>query len=151
MSMNILSDWLHGKLQPMGFVRKGSTWRYRDDGVISVVNLQKSQYGGQRYVNLGVLLTALSDAENPMENECHIRTRWESLADDERSLAAALNLEVELADGDRQDELERHARNSLDVFLEGCRTLDGVRQLYRDDFFRPGLVTLSARPILDSD
>jgi hypothetical protein len=151
MSQNVLSDWLHGKLQRMGFVRKGSTWRYRGDGVITVVNLQPSQYGGQRYVNLGVLLTALSAAENPMENECHIRTRWESLADDEVSLGTALNLEVELPEGARQLELERLARKSLDAFLEGCRTLDGVKQLYRDDFFRAGLITLNARPILESD
>jgi hypothetical protein len=65
---------IDGVLKP-DYSRKGSTWR-RDYGeIIAVVNLQKSGFGDDFYLNLGVYLKDVGDASTPTEAQCHIRWR----------------------------------------------------------------------------
>ncbi len=40
-------------LKPNGFKRKGNYWRLDGDELIKIVNLQKSQWGNQYYINYG--------------------------------------------------------------------------------------------------
>ena len=62
-------------LKPLGYTKTAATW-HRDRGeVISVLNVQKSQWGDEHYVNLGVYLKALGDEKRPAESRCHVRCR----------------------------------------------------------------------------
>jgi hypothetical protein len=76
----VLEGRIASVLKPLGYGKSGATW-HRDQGnVISVVNLQKSQWGDDFYLNLGVYLKQLGTEERPAESHCHVRCRAEALA-----------------------------------------------------------------------
>ena len=62
-------------LKPLGYRKQSATWHRDRERVVSVVNLQKSQWGDDWYLNLGVYLKALGGESRPAENQCHIRCR----------------------------------------------------------------------------
>lgn len=64
-----------------GFKRKKKTWHCAKDETILLVDLQKSDWGDEYYVNLGVLMRALSDNPQPKINECHISERLDNLSE----------------------------------------------------------------------
>ena len=66
-------------LKPLGYTKRAATWHLDREQVISVVNLQKSQWGEDWYLNLGVYVKALGDENRPAEARCHIRCRAETL------------------------------------------------------------------------
>jgi hypothetical protein len=63
-----------------GFTKRSGSWYRRQADTISVLNLQKSQYGPSYYVNLGVWLSPLGDSGSPPPHHCHVQTRLEALA-----------------------------------------------------------------------
>jgi hypothetical protein len=65
-----------------GFVKKSGSWYRASDEVITVLNLQKSQYGLSCYVNIAFCLRALGAETFPQEQKCHIRFRLEILLPD---------------------------------------------------------------------
>jgi hypothetical protein len=62
-----------------GLEKKSGSWYGRSDEVISISNLQKSQYGPQYYFNQAFWLRQLGDERFPKENKSHIRARLGSL------------------------------------------------------------------------
>lgn len=66
-------------LKPLGYRKRASTWRRERDAVVSVLNLQKSQWGDDWYMNLGVYLKALGAEADPPEYRCHVRCRAATL------------------------------------------------------------------------
>jgi hypothetical protein len=76
----VLEGRIASVLKPLGYTKRAGTW-HRDHGkLISVVNLQKSQWGDDFYLNLGVYLKQLGSENHPAESRCHIRCRAEALA-----------------------------------------------------------------------
>src|SRR3989337_1174480 len=84
--VNPLLEALKILLKENRFKKKANRWYYHADETILVVNLQKSYYGDQYYINLGVWIKALvnedytkhfpvSDLNFPKEYECHISLR----------------------------------------------------------------------------
>jgi hypothetical protein len=70
-----LESALHAVLKPLGFRKRARTWRLERPEVISVVNLQKSSWGDDFYLNLGVFLKGDGAVRQPAEKDCHIRWR----------------------------------------------------------------------------
>ncbi|MEI8718155.1 DUF4304 domain-containing protein [Mesorhizobium sp. ISC11] len=70
---------------------------------ICVLNLQKSSWGPQFYINAAVWFARLGPERRPKEYNCHIRWRVNSQMEDEQSKAfeQALNLEHPLPDDQR--------------------------------------------------
>jgi hypothetical protein len=64
-------------LKSAGFKRAGTTWRRNQQESIAVFNVQKSQWGGDVYVNLGTYFRALGSNALPMEYNCQVRVRLE--------------------------------------------------------------------------
>ena len=64
-------------LKAAGYKKKARTWWRTTADSVQVVNLQKSPYGEQVYVNLGLYVRALGTEEFPPENRCHIQARLE--------------------------------------------------------------------------
>lgn len=88
-------------LKALGFKKKARTWTRETPDAFQVVNLQKSAFGEQVYVNVAVYLKALGDETSPPEHRCHIRARLEriapeSLAEEIRSLNASLPISAVL-------------------------------------------------------
>jgi len=66
---------LKSKLKELGFKKSGLNWRRSTADAIHVFNVQKSQWGPEFYVNLGVYLVALGPEEKPPHNRCQVRQR----------------------------------------------------------------------------
>lgn len=66
-------------LKRRGFSKTGPTWHRKFGDAIHVVNLQKSQWGDQFYVNIGIYLMALGKELKPTEYRCHVRCHLENL------------------------------------------------------------------------
>lgn len=82
-------------LKAQGFKKKARTWTRERGDVFQILNLQKSAYGEQLYVNVAVYLKALGSEPHPPEHRCHIRARLERIAperlfEDIRSLDASV-------------------------------------------------------------
>lgn len=90
-------------LRPAGFVREGSTWRRVGNGVVGVVNLQRSSFGLDYMVNVGVFVksfgyvpNAADRGDRPDEVDCHIRARYESLPSETDHGAVGRLLDLEM-------------------------------------------------------
>ena len=62
-------------LNAPGYRKLGATWRLDRGEVIAVVNLQKSSYADDFYLNLGIYLKDAGSESRPTEAQCHIRWR----------------------------------------------------------------------------
>ncbi len=107
-------------LKPHGFKRKTTSWYRQFPEVTQVVNLQRSPWGPQYYINLGVALRALLDDPNPKENHCHARARIERAGADPDETKSVFDLEFPVSDEERAIQI----RSILD---HGVQWLDRMR------------------------
>ncbi|WP_309893696.1 DUF4304 domain-containing protein [Archangium sp.] len=137
-------------LRDSGFAGGASTWHKDGSEAILVVNLQKSQYGQQYYVNLGVWLNALGAAKKPKENQCHVQIRATSLpADGVKRFDQALNLEDPAMTSDQREAvIEEFMRGDAIPFLESCGTLNGIRSALDGGKLARALVYGSVRDLI---
>jgi len=70
-----IAQTLSRTLGEAGYTRRGKTWRLQRAEVIGVVNLQKSTYSDQHFLNIGFYLRNQGDVREPKENQCHARGR----------------------------------------------------------------------------
>jgi hypothetical protein len=138
-----------------GFQHKAGTWYREREESILVVNLQKSNFGEQYYINLGVLLKgpqAVNIRLPPKEHECHVRLRVEAATPaEEQALTSLLNLEdwsIDAADRERRVQALIAARAL--PFLLQCSTRDGLRQAHRDGKLSGAVVHKAIRESLQS-
>lgn len=135
-----------------GCSKKSGSWYARSPETIVVLNLQKSQYGPQYYVNVAIWLRALGDVEAPKQNKCHIRTRLTRLVppDDEKRLAALLDLDNGVDDSSRRDELLAVLQGHLLTVLKASSTIGGLRSGEGRQLVLKSLVTGPAQQLLAS-
>jgi hypothetical protein len=116
--------------QEAGFEKRSGSWYRHGEEVISISNLQKSQYGAQYYVNQGFWLRQLADVRYPKSNEAHIATRLEDLMlDAEEEIGMLLDLERELPDQQRIDELNALLNQRLLPLIERGGSIAGLRSM----------------------
>jgi hypothetical protein len=134
-------------LGPAGFQRRKETWYRMNEDTITLVNLQKSQWGGQYYVNLGVYLRDLGQSKSPPEYQCHIRARLTAIAGDERAaIEEALDLEASgIPIKQRGDVLRRGLADIAVPFLNERNVLPQLRELHARGQLDRGSVSLSKR------
>ncbi|MDZ4865250.1 MAG: DUF4304 domain-containing protein [Gemmatimonadota bacterium] len=60
------------------FAKKSDTWYREASEAVLLANLQKSQFGGQYFLNLAVWVKALGEAKWPKEHQAHVRLRADS-------------------------------------------------------------------------
>lgn len=116
-----------------GFEKKSGTWYRQGDEVIASLDLQKSQYGPQHYLNLGFWLRELGDEKFPKQETAHISIRLETLVPRERDrVARLLDLEHALPDGQRVGELVALLRDRILPVIERGRSISGLRSMVED-------------------
>ncbi len=148
---NILALAIGRSLSPAGFKRKGASWFFASSDTISVLNLQKSNYGPQYYVNVAIWLNQLGEATFPPEHKCHIRFRWEKLIPpDEKQLAGLLDLaDTTRSDSDREAEICRVIDTWVLPFFVKLRSLKQLSALFNSsEWPSGGLVVIAARELL---
>lgn len=130
----LVKEALGAPLVEAGFKKKSDSWYWRNDEIVLLVNLQKSQYGDQYYVNCGVALKSLGAVEFPKEHHCHIRFRLTAVVSDEerKGIEAVFDLENDsLSDHQRKDEIPRLIRDIALPILNGCSSRDGITEALR--------------------
>jgi len=132
-----------------GFTKKSGHWYLRQVETIAAIELQKSQYGLQYYINVAVWLLPLGEAQYPKEWTCHVRTRLDDLLPDlEERLRILLDLEAPMPDTDRSNELMAVLTTKLLPLLKASST---VADLNSDDgqrLIKRSLVTGPAQRLL---
>ncbi len=149
---NPIRTALQDALEPVGFHRKGDSWFATSEDVVQVVNLQKSQYGQQYYVNVGLWLSALGPPAKPQpkEEQCHIRLRLTAISPDENELRRLLDLETAISEGTRKSELAALVASQLVPFMGSAKTVSGVRTLLERGALKKAMVHAAAKKLLSS-
>lgn len=127
----LVKEALGAPLVEAGFKKKSDSWYWGNDEIVLLVNLQKSQYGNQYYVNCGVALKALGAAEFPKEHHCHIRFRLAAIVSDEerKGIESVFDLENgSLLDERRKEEISKLIREIALPLLKGCSSMDGIAE-----------------------
>lgn len=136
LAMNItktISDAVHQELKPIGAKRKSLTWRLHGREVISVLNLQRSQYSPGFYLNVGFWIRQLGDTDTPRCEQCHVQARAEEIWPDYRDEINAI-----LAIENTEQSLAGHAEK-IQSFIHTCMipvfklsgTVDGLIEILR--------------------
>jgi len=138
-------------LVPLGFRRRRDTWSKSNEDTITLLDLQKSQWGGQYYVNLAIYLRELGTAAAPAEHQAHIRVRLDSIGRHfEPSIAEALDLErTEMSADARKATLTRALREVAVPFLLDRSVIPMLRALLAKAELGPVLITRTAREFLE--
>lgn len=139
-------------LTPAGFRRHKDTWYKTNEDTITLVNIQKSQWGGQYYVNLAVYLRDLGKATSPAEHQSHIRLRLASISgSDTPAVEEALDLErAPVPTEQRKSVLARVLSTVALPFLVERSTLPRLRELHAAGQLGPVLVTKATRELLET-
>ena len=131
-----------------GMTKHSGSWYRSTSDLVTVVNLQKSQYGSSYYLNVGWWLQALGTVKFPKENELHVRTRLEALVPDRTAeIAGLLNLERPVAD--RTDRLRDMLHAELLPILNSTQTVEGLRVLRRLGKLNDAAIRRAAVAIID--
>lgn len=148
---NVLHMTFDDFAKSAGFTKKSGIWCRRQRETIAVLELQKSQYGSQYYVNVALWLLELGEASCPKEQACHLRSRLtQLLPDPDDQLKVVLDLDdLTLAENDRRATFEALLNDQLLPLIDRCSTLDGVRALAATGHLDSFLITGSAQRVLE--
>jgi hypothetical protein len=134
-----------------GFSKRSSSWYRSGSDVVTVLNLQRSQYGPKYYINIGLWLVALGEATTPKEHHCHVRTRLELLAGDAReTLEKLLDIGSPMDDEARASEIAAFLEVHLAPILKATVSLESLRSPHGITFVAKSLVVGPARPVLSA-
>ena len=132
MAVNAITTEFASRLAPMfkakGFRKTSATWRRDCDRLTQVFNIQKSQWGDQFYLNLGIYLRGLGNESRPTEYRCHVRCRAERLLEDEelQTLRECLDFDTPLDREKRYLQLEEIVANRVLPWFEDHTTPESV-------------------------
>ena len=147
----LLIEALGRKLKPAGFKKANAvTWYRRNDETVSVLNLQRSLYGAQYFVNVAIWLNALGDVSSPREQRCHIRFRWEKIvqADDEL-LSVLTDFEDEsMTDEVRSTQIAVLLERDVLPFFARTTTLRDIKDFHKSNAWLKYCATRDAAELL---
>ena len=135
-------------LRAAGFAKKGDGWYRESDEVLEVFNVQRSQFGGQHYLNYALWLKALGEPVYPKEHQCHIRLRADTVAT--RPEAVERLLAIGHDDAGRAEALSHFMTAEFLAFAESCRSIESLRSLAAAGKFAASFVSAKARAILST-
>jgi hypothetical protein len=147
---NVLRTTLDEFAREAGFTKKAGSWCRRQSETIEVLELQKSQFGHQYFVNIAVWLLQLGDTECPKEHACHLRSRITRLLPQHQDqLGQILDLDdASVTDAVRREMFKAILEGGLGPLLDRCSTLDGIRSLEPSGVLRSFLIAGPAQRIL---
>lgn len=92
-------------LTPHGFVFKKSSWYRTSNGLIQIINFQKSQFANMYYMNLGIDERTGQDFIYKPEYQFPVRLRVDMIISD-KQLIDALDYEKECSEISRNEKME---------------------------------------------
>lgn len=139
------------KLKPAGFKKANSvTWYRRNDETVSVLNLQRSLYSAQYYINVALWLNALGDLSAPREHLCHVRFRWEKIVQaDDGLLSDLTNFEdVSVTDELRSAQIADLLERDVLPFFARTTTLREIKDFHKRNAWLKHCATGDAAELL---
>jgi hypothetical protein len=131
------------------FIRERGKWRRSSADTTLGIDLQRSRFGPQFYINLGLSLNALSLPPGRRRPNWHISLRLNELAPDEDShIIKLLDSDASLSDTVRRVELESLLERWASPFVEAADTLRGVRGLVASGVLDTAAVVPEAREFI---
>ncbi|WP_405199095.1 DUF4304 domain-containing protein [Christiangramia sp. LLG6405-1] len=111
-------------LVPLGFNKKNLTWVKTEIEISQIVNLQKSSFNNQYYLNEGYNLV------NAKNDSFHIQILSSSKynASKEYSLIDILNLDNQIAKKEREEEIENLIKNFIVPNLERLKSESDLKE-----------------------
>jgi hypothetical protein len=144
-----LEDAISEMLKNSDSKKKGSSWYLDGTDCTCVLNLQKSSWGGQYYINLGVSVKALQASPFPKESQCDIRIRLTELVENKSLLERSLDLENETVDpASRIKTLENGIKTVALPFLTKTQTFRGIRELVAQRKLKTFAMNLKIKKVL---
>ena len=104
-------------------------WYRSHPDTVLVFDLQKSDYGGQYFGNLGVCLKSIYPSEFPREELCHLRLRLDRLVPDRERVLSLLDLEEQSVQGEARARLLADLITNVAVpWFDKFRTAESLTQ-----------------------
>jgi len=149
MDKKSLETAFNKELVPHGFKKKASSWYRQVNGMLQVVDLQKSNYGLQFFLNLCCVPKGMNvdGMPTPKEHKCPIRIRLTAAYSEQRvQIEEALDLErTALDDPIRQEALTRITNELVLPFCNNMNSLDMLRRAVELGLFKRGAVNGAAQ------
>lgn len=150
----ILANLCDEFLKPVGFRKRNVTWHRLTTDVVQVFQLQKSDHGGQYYVNLAWAPTNLNidNMPTPQEHKCPIRARLDALNPEHcNHIKQLFDLESKYCDSEnaRLSELSRLMESLVLGMFSRTEDVAALRALYAKGGFSSALISLGARRLLE--
>jgi len=139
----IIKEAIKKPLSEAGYIKKSDTWYLRNDEVVLLVNIQKSQYGNQFYINCGASLKSLSSVEFPKEHQCNIRFRIEDVipSGSESNIGALLDLEdISISENQRKDGILKLIVECVLPALNALSSIKGIGEAIRSGLLAKAMV-----------
>lgn len=126
---------LNRLLSDLGFKRKGNYWYKNQEEVIQIVGLQKSSWGKQYYLNLGVWVKKIEQRVFPKVADCHVQCRADAISDNADDIRRALDEEDswKLDPEGRKEILKFALFNAQSIFFQNLDSLDSVRRYLKNE------------------
>lgn len=126
---------------------KGQSFFLDGQDTIVVLNLQKSDFNEQYYVNVGIWLKALGSSTFPAENKCHIQASLTSLFAPEFD---AIERACHLLSATEEDlaRLVSITKTVVVPFCVSCLHIHGLKERYGNGQFKGALVFKEANQLL---
>lgn len=146
----LLQRLLDEALGDLGFKRKGTLWTRSTNDVYQSVEMQKSQFGEQYYINVGLWLIALGSPQSPRDKDMHIRLRADSLfnAFAREKWIRQTDFEQDVADEDRTRELRAMIKDVLVAHLAAWDSEESIRLALNAGDLSQAFVLAAARTAL---
>ena len=151
MDKNALEQIFSLKLKLQGFKKAGRTWHRQSGDFVQVINLQKSAFGLQFYVNVALapIGMPIKGLPTPSENHCPIRIRLDILSAEDSAII--FNIGNDMSDMERTAKIEQIFVSELFPFLDKISTLQEVRNACTTGSFSHGLISVDAKRYLSID
>lgn len=149
MNKKSLESVFGAQLNAQGFKKKGSSWYHQAEGALHVVNLQKSAFGMQFYVNLCCVPIGMEveGMPAPKEQACPIRIRLTNVAPEQKSeIEKAFDLEASsVSDSEREALVIRYTREFILPFLDYMKDASSLRHALEQGKFKRAWVNLAVQ------
>ena len=134
-----------------GFLLKVNSWRASGEEVVVVVEINKSPYDEQHYLNIGFWINRLGSFAGQKYNQCHLYFRLEGLFPLRRTLI--LNSLYLSKTGGLEPNQDFFSFVSSEVipFVKASMTLSDLARAFRDGLLADGLLLREARDLLKSE
>jgi len=129
------------------YTKKGQSWYLDGKDSTIVVNLQKSNFNEEYFMNIGIWLKALGIATFPSFNKCHLYFRLEKLFPEDRALILN-SLSLERTNSQLLDDFSQFIILKMIPFLQHCTEENQLIEFMKVGRFKNGIISKEAKDYL---